>query len=77
MIKTQRLLIKEACQSKGITIKRLCDDLNLSYNAFKANIRTQYLGRKNVKRISEYLDLDLVELMNAPLDNPKYESDGN
>lgn len=69
-MKTQRELIKDACTQRNITIKKMCDDLGINYDAYRTAIRMKPLGSQKYLIIAKYLDLDLMELMSAPFDKP-------
>lgn len=69
-MKTQRDLIKEACKTKNITVKKMCEDINLNYKTYRSKIAYFKLTGKKCLLISEYLDIDLKTLMTAPLDKP-------
>lgn len=70
IMKTQRELVNAACKNKGITVKKMCDDLGINYDTYKSSIRRNPLGGQRYLAIAKYLDLDLMELMSAPFDKP-------
>lgn len=69
--KTQRDLINEGCNNKGITPKEMCDELGINYKGYTSCVYRQYLGGRTAAKIANYLNLDLNLLMNAPLDKPR------
>lgn len=64
------LLLKEyiyiLCKVKGITAKQMCEDLGISYKAFKAHISKSISG-KRLKLIIDYLDGDFTLAFGLPL----------
>lgn len=70
-LKTQRDIIKDACDLKGITVKEMCNELNLNYQSYRTSIVREYLSLNKYLLISKYLDLDLNILLNAPFDKPR------
>lgn len=67
-ILTQRLLIKDGCSRKGITMKTMCNDLDFNYEGFYTNLGRNRLTSTRVLKIVDYLDLDLRTLMDAPIE---------
>lgn len=76
-MKTQRQLINEAAKSKGISIKKLCEDLNFNYASFRSEVSRTNFPAKKVLLISEYLDVDLKTLIKAPLEKPVRQNKGD
>lgn len=69
--KTQRELINDACNEKGITVKELCNILGINSTSYFSTIRREHLSVNKYLLISNYLNLDLNILMNAPFDKPR------
>ena len=55
------------CQQKGITIKKMCEDLNFNYPAFRSNYRRNKLSRDHLYKLINYLNADFTLLMTLPL----------
>lgn len=66
-MKTQREIIKDACTRKNITMRIMCDDLNINYASFKSSIRRARLNSQTAMKISKYLDIGIFELISAPI----------
>lgn len=66
-METQREIIKEACNRKNITIRKMCDDLNINYEGFRSAVRRARLRSQTAMKISKYLDIDIFELISAPI----------
>ena len=69
-MKTQKEIIKNACGKKNITLQKMCQDLNINYNGFKSSIRRARLSSQKAMKISKYLDIDIFELISAPISTP-------
>ena len=67
-IKTLKDYIYILCIRKGITIKQMCEDLNIPYNSFKAGI-TKSISAKRLSKIIKYLDGDFTFAFDLPLTN--------
>lgn len=65
-IKTLKDYIYILCIRKGITIKQMCEDLNIPYNSFKAGI-TKSISAKRLFIIINYLDGDFTFAFDLPL----------
>lgn len=65
-IKTLKDYIYILCIRKGITIKQMCEDLNIPYNSFKAGI-TKSISAKRLSKIIKYLDGDFTFAFDLPL----------
>lgn len=65
-IKTLKDYIYILCIRKGITIKQMCEDLNIPYNSFKAGI-TKSISAKRLSKIINYLDGDFTFAFDLPL----------
>lgn len=65
-IKTLKDYIYILCIRKGITIKQMCTDLNITYNSFKAGI-TKSISAKRLSKIINYLDGDFTFAFDLPL----------
>lgn len=70
-MKSQKELIYETCASNNISIRQMCDDLNIKYDSFRVIIRTRKLNADNVLKICKYLDIDALTLLEAPVYNKK------
>lgn len=55
------------CQQKGITIKKMCEDLDFNYQAFRSNYRRNRLNRDHLFKLINYLNADFTLLMTLPL----------
>lgn len=66
-MKTQQDLINEACKNKGILLKTMCSDLNINYKSYRSAVRQSKFSYKRALKICDYLNIDLHELMAAPL----------
>lgn len=66
-MRTQKEIIKNACKKKNITMQKMCQDLNINYNGFKSSIRQARLKSQTAMRISKYLDINIFELISAPI----------
>lgn len=54
------------CKVKGITAKQMCEDLGISYKAFKAHVSVS-IGTKRLKLIMNYLGGDFALASDLPL----------
>lgn len=70
-MKTQRQLINEALKSKSISVKKMCEDLDIHYGTYRSCVSRMRLTGDNCLLISEYLDIDLKTLMKAPAEKAK------
>lgn len=70
---TQKELISRGCDVLGITMKDMCEELNLNYKSFMSTIIREPLSGSKYFKIAKYLNLDLMELMGAPFDKPRSE----
>lgn len=59
-IKTLKDYIHILCKYKGITMKQMCEDLNISYDSFKVDIITKSIDVKYLFIIINYLDGDFL-----------------
>lgn len=77
-IKTLKDYIYILCIRKGITIKQMCEDLNIPYNSFKAGI-TKSISAKRLSKIIKYLDGDFTFAFDLPLtiDNTNINAPAN
>lgn len=66
-MKTQSELIKKACATKGLTVKQLCKNLNLHYYTFKNTLTNRKFSIDNIILLSKYLDIEITELIFAPI----------
>lgn len=73
-IKTLKDYIYILCIRKGITIKQMCEDLNIPYNSFKAGI-TKSISAKRLFIIINYLDGDFTFAFDLPLTIDNTNSD--
>lgn len=64
------LLLKEyiyiLCKVKGITAKQMCEDLGISYKAFKAHV-SKSISAKRLRLIMDYLGGDFMLAFDLPL----------
>lgn len=65
-IKTLKDYIYILCKYKGITMKQMCEDLNIPYDSFKAGI-TKSISAKRLFIIINYLDGDFTFAFDLPL----------
>ena len=65
-IETLKDYIYILCICKGITMKQMCSDLDISYKAFKSHI-TKSISAKRLSKIIKYLDGDFVFAFDLPL----------
>lgn len=56
------------CIMKGVTLKQLCDDLNLKYSSVTIGIKKS-ISLKRLRLIIDYLDGDYNVVMNLPFSN--------
>lgn len=76
-MKTQRELIKEALKLKNKTAKQMCEDLGFNYRSYKSRVGNfKFTVQKSIL-ISEYLDIDLKDLIISPLDKLKKKDEIN
>lgn len=54
------------CKVKGITAKQMCEDLGISYKAFKAHVSVS-MSAKRLKLIMDYLNGDFALAFDLPL----------
>lgn len=54
------------CKIKGITAKQMCEDLGISYKAFKTHVSVS-ISAKRLKLIMNYLDGDFALAFDLPL----------
>lgn len=74
-IETLKDYIYFLCYYRGVTIKQMCSDLDISYNTFKSHI-TKSISTKRLLKIIKYLDGDVLLALDLPLtvgnaDSPK------
>lgn len=65
-IETLKDYIYCLCYYKGVTIKQMCEDLNIPYASFKASI-TKSIGAKRLSKIIKYLDGNFALALDLPL----------
>lgn len=70
-MKSQKDLIYEACEAKGISVSRMCQDLNINYGTFRIAITQRKLSADMVLKTCKYLDIDALTLLEAPVYNKK------
>lgn len=58
--------IKEFCESKGITVHKMCKDLNIS-DAILSNLKNREnqkgLSAENTAKIADYMGISVTELI--------------
>lgn len=65
MVQIQHDMIREALKKKNITLKKMCEDLNLNYGSIRFKLGRQRFGTDMGLKVSEYLDIDFKELQTA------------
>lgn len=65
-IETLKDYIYCLCYYRGVTIKQMCEDLNIPYASFKASI-TKSIGAKRLSKIIKYLDGNFALALDLPL----------
>lgn len=65
-IETLKDYIYCLCYYRGVTIKQMCSDLDISYNTFKSHI-TKSIGKERLLKIIKYLDGNVQLALNLPL----------
>lgn len=65
-IETLKDYIYCLCYYRGVTIKQMCSDLDISYNTFKSHI-TKSIGKERLLKIIKYLDGDARLALDLPL----------
>lgn len=65
-IETLKDYIYFLCYYRGVTIKQMCSDLDISYNTFKSHI-TKSISTKRLLKIIKYLDGDVLLALDLPL----------
>lgn len=75
-IKTLKDYIHILCKYKGITMKQMCEDLNISYDSFKVDI-TKSIDVKYLFIIINYLDGDFLFAFDLLLNIDNTNSDDN
>lgn len=65
-IETLKDYIYILCIYKGVTIKQMCSDLDISYNTFKSHI-TKSVSTKRISKIIKYLNGDVSFALDLPL----------
>lgn len=65
-IETLKDYIYCLCYYRGVTIKQMCEDLNIPYASFKASI-TKSIGAKRLSKIIKYLDGNFTLALDLPL----------
>ena len=65
-IETLKDYIYCLCYYRGVTIKQMCSDLDISYNTFKSHI-TKSIGRERLLKIIKYLDGNVQLALDLPL----------
>lgn len=61
--------IKSVAKSKGITVKKLLEDVGMGFNAM-SNMRTSMPKADNLAKIADYLDCS-VDYLLGRTDNPE------
>ena len=61
--------IKSVAKSKGITVKKLLEDVGMGFNAM-SNMRTSIPKADNLAKIADYLDCS-VDYLLGRTDNPE------
>lgn len=65
-IETLKDYIYCLCYYRGVTIKQMCSDLDISYNTFKSHI-TKSIGKERLLKIIKYLDGNVQLALDLPL----------
>lgn len=65
-IETLKDYIYCLCYYRGVTIKQMCEDLNIPYDSFKTSI-TKSIGAKRLSKIIKYLDGNFALAFDLPL----------
>lgn len=65
-IETLKDYIYCLCYYRGVTIKQMCEDLNIPYASFKTSI-TKSIGAKRLSKIIKYLDGNFALALDLPL----------
>lgn len=73
-IETLKDYIYFLCYYRGVTIKQMCSDLDISYNTFKSHI-TKSISTKRLLKIINYLDGDVSLALDLPLAVDNMDSD--
>lgn len=58
-------IIKNKCKDKGITIKKMCNDLDINVKSFQTNAKRCNINAKNLAKIAKYLNIDIFLLINT------------
>ena len=64
--KTQAQYINYLCALKDLTIKQLCNELNLNYKSLVCNYKKVHIGVRKLIKIIKYLDGDMNIVLDLP-----------
>lgn len=70
-MKSQKTLIEEGLINKGISVKEMCDELDLKLKSFTDTWHRAKFSAKTSVLISDYLNIDLRTLILSPVDKPR------
>ena len=64
---TQKEMIMDACNKNNISLKDLCSELKLNYLSMTSNVGRRKLNAITMARIAQYLNIDIFDLIYAPI----------
>lgn len=59
--------IKYLSYKKGVSVRHVCNDLNINYNSFTSNIKKNKPKADTLIKFANYFNVDFFELNDKPI----------